>query len=261
MDKRKLVILHYAGISRNKASGVSVVVPQIVNAQVECAKVGLYNYGSNSLPLSKAVRVWGCNDTDNYRCFEEPYNKPDLVVFHSPFGITKAIHLINNIQNDKIPLIVVPHGCFSKNALKKKCIKKMLAIHFFFRKMIKEAAAIQYLSKGEKASSIIHGKSIIIPNGIDVPSETEKKTSNKIVFSFIGRKDIYHKGLDILIQACSMLDNDVKENVIINIYGPDDGKSINDLIEKYRVNNVVKSYPAVLMKKRKKYFKIQMCLY
>ena len=28
-----MVVLHYAGISENKSSGVSVIVPEIVNAQ------------------------------------------------------------------------------------------------------------------------------------------------------------------------------------------------------------------------------------
>ena len=46
-----MVVLHYAGISENKSSGVSVIVPEIVNAQSRILTVGLYNYGQSTFAL------------------------------------------------------------------------------------------------------------------------------------------------------------------------------------------------------------------
>ena len=85
-----MVVLHYAGVSRNNASGVSVIVPQIMNAQTSFATVGFYNYGTESFDTVESVtHIIGTNNNDDYHTFSPPFNKPDIVIFHSPFGVPR----------------------------------------------------------------------------------------------------------------------------------------------------------------------------
>ena len=61
-----MVVLHYAGISENKSSGVSVIVPEIVNAQSRILTVGLYNYGQSTFALKDEVVYIDNKDNDDY---------------------------------------------------------------------------------------------------------------------------------------------------------------------------------------------------
>ena len=113
-----MVVLHYAGITKTKFSGVSVIVPKIINAQTDFAQVGLYNYGNEHFEISDAaVDIKTVCGNDDYHSFPEPFSKPDIVVFHSPFGIPRCAVIAKMLKKDKIPYVVVPHGCFSNFAM------------------------------------------------------------------------------------------------------------------------------------------------
>lgn len=252
LDKYNMNIIHYAGISTNKASGVSVVVPQIINAQAELMNVCFYNYGKASFNVDEKVIAFNCEHNDDYHTFPVPFNKPDIVVFHSPFGIRKSIHLAKNLKKEGIPYIVVPHGCFSLQALRKKPLKKFLAINIFFKKMFSRAAAVQFLSEEEKKSSKYKEKGIVIANGVLIPNNYKRNPiGNGIKISFVGRKDIYHKGLDLLIKACAKICSCLRENdVNIYLYGPYENNQdeIKTLIFEHKVEDIVFDLPAVFGK-------------
>ena len=251
-----MVILHYAGISMNASSGVSVIVPQIVNAQAELNQVGFYNFGNENFELSDKVKaLCETEETYDYRKFSSPFNHPDLVVFHSPYGIPKGIKVARNLIKDNIPYVIVPHGCFSKSSMEKKKVKKILAVHLIFRNMFHHAAAIQYLSSGEQKSSVIKGKSFVVPNGVLIGEYCQHiKTNDDFTLTYIGRKSIHHKGLDLLINACGLIRQEMKEKHIkLNIYGPEDPAEENTLrrlIEENDIKDVVHIYGPVYGKEK-----------
>ena len=250
-------VLHYAGISRNGASGVSVIVPEILNAQSETMNICFYNYGKESFSINRKVISLNNEHSDDYHTFPIPFNKPDIVVFHSPFGIKKSVKIAVMLEKEKIPYIIVPHGCFSNYALVKKRLKKMLAMRILFRRMFSNATAIQFLSAGEKNVSRYSYKGIVIPNGISIPSDFKHGISNNgIKMVFISRKDIYHKGLDLLIKACSKIKEQLmQENVTISLYGPYENNNENDvktLIQDNNVSDIVFDCPAVFGKEKEK---------
>lgn len=171
-----MVVLHYANISRNKASGVSVIVPQIMNAQTEFAQIGFYNYGKEIFDTVQGVtRISDTYSQDDYRTFPVPFNRPDIVVFHSPFGMPRIIALAKMLKKDGIPYIIVPHGCFSSFAMKKKWLKKRIARFLFMDRVVKSSACMQYLSDGEQRASVYDTKYFIIPNGIFAPEYVENR--------------------------------------------------------------------------------------
>lgn len=216
-----MVVLHYASVSRNNASGVSVIVPQIMNSQTAFAQVGFYNYGKESFDtIQDVTRISDFHSKDDYRTFPAPFNCPDIVVFHSPFAIPRIVALAKILRKAGIPFIIVPHGCFSSFAMKKKWLKKRIARLVYMDRVVKASAGIQYLSEGEKNVSVYDKQSFIVPNGIFVPEYVEKDRKEILEISFIGRKDLYHKGLDYLIEACGIAKDQLRDKVRINIYGP-----------------------------------------
>ena len=254
-----MVVLHYANVSRNNASGVSVIVPRIMDSQTAFAQVGFYNYGKESFDTVQGVtRISDFNSNDDYRTFPAPFNRPDIVVFHSPFGMPRIISMAKVLKKDGIPYIIVPHGCFSSFAMKKKWLKKSIARLIFMDRVVKASAAMQYLSEGEKKASVYDTKSFIVPNGIFIPEYVEKDRKDILEISFIGRKDLYHKGLDFLIDACGIAKDQLRDKVKVSIYGPASEEQtvrIRQLIANNGVGDFVYDLPPVFGDDKKKVYK------
>ena len=83
----------------------------------------------------------------------------------------------------------------------------------------------------------------VIPNIIEVPTNLPAKqghVGSGFVFGFMGRLDVYTKGLDYLIEAFAGLEENGKAKLVI--VGPDHhgGKeALSDLVEKYGVKDRV----------------------
>lgn len=250
-----MVVLHYARVSKNNASGLSVIVPRILDAQTSFARIGFYNYEKESFDTVEGVtRISDSQGSDDYHNFSAPFDRPDIVVFHSPFGIPQCARITKLLKKDGIPYVVVPHGCFSMFAMKKKRLKKSVARLLFMDRVVKDSAGMQYLSEGEKRASVYATKSFIVPNGIFVPEYMEKNKKELLEISFIGRKDLYHKGLDFLIEACGIAKEHLRSNVRINMYGPasdDQSARIRQLITDHNVQDFVFNLPAVFGEDKK----------
>ena len=229
-----MILLHIARINNNLANGVTQVVPQYMDHQFGNATIALLNCGSTTLLENKPYKVFNFTDYMNgdITQLEYPFNKPDLVIFHEiyhPYFLKVCKYLTRN----NIKYIIVPHGGLTKDAQNKKRLKKVVANNTVFRYYLKNSTAIQYLSKNEDENSkVINTKfKIISGNGMHI-SEREKVSGyeNKdFLITFIGRLDIFHKGLDLLVEGCSLIKKDIiDKNIIIKIYGPDrdDGKRI-----------------------------------
>lgn len=250
-------ILHYAGINENPYSGTSVQIPKIVSAQTEYANIGFYNYGGKCYDLDPNIKNFSDRKYgDDYLCFDEPFNHPDLVVFHSPFGILGCLRIARRLRHDKIPYVIAPHGCFARRAMKVHKIKKFIAVYIIMRSFIKHSAAIQYLSPGEMQASLFHKKGIIISNGIDLKPYQKREVKDGIRFLFIGRKDPEHKGLDILIKACGCIKEQLKLNhATVSLYGPDykgGEETISNLICENELSDLVFSYSGVTGEEKEK---------
>ena len=120
----------------------------------------------------------------------------------------------------------------------------------FFNKFVKGGTAIQCLSQLELDSTKFKGKKFIGTNGIDIPQRRKQVFhKDKIQFTYIGRLDPYHKGLDLMIQAIAIK----KDFLIANkcefaLYGPDRfgwGDQLRKLITENSIREIVQLKPAV----------------
>lgn len=172
----------------------------------------------------------------------KPFNKPDLIVIQEIYKY--KWRLIHQIYRLGIPYIIVPRGCLTQKAQFQKHTKKTLGNLFLYKRFVSKAIAVQYLTKAEYESSgdKWNNKSFVIPNGVVTYSNKQwiaKKKSNTLRGVSIGRIAIYHKGLDILVEACAKVKDLITENnFIIDFYGPDRSNDREKLIALIKINGL-----------------------
>lgn len=206
-----LKILHI--IARlNPMGGIATVLEHLVNAQNEIehfeSKVISLETKNNNIE-NPYFYVFEIGDLKQYLLED----RPDVAIVHSFFHV-QYVSVYKELKRQKIPYIIEPHGSFVRNAMLKSKIKKGIANKTIFRRLIKEATAYIYLCEEEMEKSIYHKKhDMIIPNAVEELNVDINK-SEDIKFYYIGRYDIHHKGLDLLLDALEILD---KRKFVINI--------------------------------------------
>lgn len=232
-----MTILHVAKTTGDMCSGVQVVVPQHIDAQSKYATVGCVNL--TNVKLSDNVPQFIYDKDLKIGNLPPPFNKPDVVVFHECycFEYLKIAKQLNKLQ---VPYIILPHGELSREAQKKKHIKKLAANILFFNRFAKRAAAIQCLSDRELETTKFNKHKFVGTNGVNMPDMRKETFSDKgLKLLYIGRLDAFHKGLDILLEAVGKSKETFLENyVTLEIYGPDKLGRFAHLEELVKENDV-----------------------
>ena len=218
-------ILYLAKLTGNPWAGTYICVLQQIYAQSKIDNVLWLNLNHiKQKEWEKDTYIFHNLDSIKPRLDQlpVPFNHPDLVIvqqsYNNPFS-----KIIADIQKKQIPYIIKPHGEYNLEAQKHHRIKKIIGNLLYFNRMIKKSMAIEYLTENEQRNSMCKGKKyVIVPNGISLPDQTCLKIPSKTIHAtFIGRLSIFHKGLDVLLNAIALIKTDL-ENVgfRLNLYGP-----------------------------------------
>lgn len=237
-----MVIIHIAHIDSSVIGGVQVAVPQMIKAQSQYASVGFINTYGDTVEGIQMLEFIKVNEIKN---FPAPFNAPDLVVFHEVYRV-EYIGIYKAIRKANIPYIIIPHGCLSKQAQRRKVLKKIAANLLLFNAFIRSARYIQYLSENEAGLSAFSKYPFFIcGNGIRIP---EKKKNDffydGIRIVYIGRLEIRTKGLDLLLEAIKKCEATMRQNnAYVEIYGPDyngEHDLLRNMIENFGISDLVK---------------------
>ena len=160
---------------------------------------------------------------------------PDFAIFHS-FYKYEYLLLARMLKKMNIPYLIKPHGAFSMNCRKKSRYKKRIADIIAFNRFLRDAFGIVYLNPEERNNSYVDARrNYYLPNGIipDLYDIKTRKTDIKTIrLLFLGRFDVYHKGMDLLLEGLSIINKKKLDyGIKLDIYGGNDKRPCMELIK------------------------------
>lgn len=220
-------IIFISHLSSKIAVGPNWSVPSGVDAQSKIDEVLWINMTPSEMP--HWLKVNGYHNIKDFgklslRYLPKPFNQPDVVVFEGVFFIDYVV-FARDLRNKNIPYIIVPRGSLTKQAMHNHAwIKKWFAKMILFRSFVNKAWRIQFLTKKEADDSKNNftTKYIVVPNGFAKPDVNKTSFLAKgFQMTYIGRLDLYHKGIDLLLDAIShnrqLL---ISSGFCLRLYGP-----------------------------------------
>lgn len=198
-----------------RLNGVNKVVHQLASKQVE--------YG-------RKVAVWGITKKLNHdygernfktRLFKSKRNpfllnptlkkaillKKRKAVFHMHGGWIPIYSTLSKfLYKNAIPYVLTPHGAYNTIAMKRSKWKKRFYFHFFEKSLLSKARKIHFIGESEiegLAKIFPNKKFLLLPYGFEVTQTKDKikKRPGDFIIGFVGRLDIYTKGLDLLVAS------------------------------------------------------------
>lgn len=226
-------ILYISNLSGNLWAGPNNSVPAQIKAQSELDNVFWYNINNKNIKEWEGIYHNLLEyPSGKLADLPHPFNKPDIAIIEQLYCYPFS-KIISDLQKYKIPYVVIPRSSLTERAQKHKHLKKMLGNAIYFNKMLKKAAAIQYLTYQEyiESGDKWNNNSFIIPNGISIKENANMTNKeDKITISYIGRVEIYQKGLDLLVDAISRNQDFLRQQrCVVDIYGPDRENSVEKL--------------------------------
>jgi glycosyltransferase involved in cell wall biosynthesis len=245
-------ILQIAPITDRQVSGIAAVIPKLIRVlAAEGSQIALLTTapgGRYETPLPCPVFYFADFPRHSrIASLPSPYNRPDLIIFHSTYILSHIAIAREAIQRG-IPYIIQPHGGMTQGAQQLKHFKKRIGNILFFNRMVKHAAEIHCLTEME-ARDVKHlwNRPVFVAgNGVDLP-ETARlarpEPNENLRFVFLGRLDIHHKGLDWLLEACHQLQNQLRHSKAqVFLYGSevaDSRAKMKHLIDQYGIQDLV----------------------
>jgi glycosyltransferase involved in cell wall biosynthesis len=135
--------------------------------------------------------------------------KVDLLHLHGGFNLSNAL----TIRRTSVPYVVSAHSAYDPTSLERSRLKKSIYATVVERRLLRRAALLGALTDTERQQIWkFVGKVpvVVIPNGVapgpaGLDRETFRKelglTSADRLGLFVGRLDVLHKGLDVLVRA------------------------------------------------------------
>ena len=258
-------IVYISSIGADIAIGLTWSVPASIRAQKKYDNVLWINISDRVMDHWLDTGVYqktpetGCRlDLNN---LPDPFKKPDVVVFEG-FYFLKTVFFSWKLRKAGIPYVIIPRGSLTQKAFHNHSwsnfIKKKIACWLFFNSYTKNALAVQFLTEQEflDSGNKWTNNPIIIPNGFDSPKQKKVGFSNNgLEIVFIGRPAIYHKGLDLLIDACSMMKQElIEKHIHISLHVPqkDDYTKLVSMLESADIADVITLKPAITGEEKEK---------
>jgi len=233
-----------------KIGGLSKSVTKLAEAQsVNNQIVGVITTRKSIRSVSQNI-YWDSLYKNSFfnLLFNDPFNKienkfglPDVINTHDIYEIKQIPFILHAIRR-KIKVYITPRGTLSKIAISRNWIKKYLYIYLVLNLFIPFIEGFVALNQGEKnniRNFYKKKKIIIIRNGIEdnhkyfVANKNifDSKLDNKIInIGFVGRFEVYIKGLDILLESYIDYQKQVNDiRIVLTLIGEHSNKRYNSI--------------------------------
>lgn len=250
-----MTILFVSHLSTNVAAGLNWSVPMSVKAQQKYDDVLWINTTNVVMPHWLEVNAFhNLDEFGDYLSIKklpQAYVNPDLVVFEGLY-FKEYVSFAKELEKKAIPYVIVPRSSLTRQALHNHArIKKWIAHKLFLNRFINNAWRIQYLTQKEADDSVSNFKVpyFILPNGTNTPEKIKESYSKgKIHAVFIGRLELYQKGLDLLLDAINICKDRLRvAGFVLSIYGPHryDYLTIKRYVIEKRIDDIVHVYDEI----------------
>lgn len=198
-----------------RMNGVNKVVHQLASKQTEFGETVsvwgitndlVVNYGDRNYKTELFLK-----ESNPFvipkRLKESILNKKNKAVFHFHGGWIPVFYTLSQLlHKNNISFVYTPHGAYNTIAMQRSTWRKRIYFSLFEKKLLENSTKIHCIGKSEVMGLrriFKNKKSILLPYGYEntTPIVLEKSINPEIIFGFIGRLDIYTKGLDTLLEA------------------------------------------------------------
>ncbi len=251
-------ILFVSHLGADRAAGLCWSVPAGVSAQQKYDNCLWINTRSVELDHWRTVsafhRLEEFGKELSLDVLPDGFNPPDIVILEG-FYHPEAVRFSWLLRRRNVPYIIIPRGSLTKQAFHNHSylnyLKKKIAEFLLLKNFTRHALALQFLTDKEYQDSgdSWNRNSFIIPNGIAIPEVSKTEFSeNRIKGVYIGRPSLLHKGLDLLIDACYSIQDEMRASCFtIDCYMPrkNDFDQVVGQINEKRIADLMIVRPAV----------------
>ena len=237
-----MILLHAAPIRWGSIGGLHVSIPALVAAQNRLDGVHAalaVTVAQRQQPPQLGFRVFDGKirvDQSGRLNLPAPFDRPDLVVFHSTYIPAQAA-LARPAASKRHPLRHLParrHDAL--RPIVSPLEEVVWATLLFFDRMVARSRAVHCLTSGEAEATVGWNRPVfVVGNGIELPAESAVAAPGRsagLRLVFIGRLHVQYKGLDMLLEACGRLRSELHAaGATVELYGPDDRGSVKLLQE------------------------------
>lgn len=199
----------------NRMNGVNKVVFQLATHQCSSGiNVSVWgitarpekNYGErlfNTRLYKKQLNPFKADE----KLLRDILSKRETAVFHIHGGWVPVFYTLAQFMGRHgIIFVFTPHGAYNTIAMRRSALMKRIYFRLFEWHILHHTHCIHCIGQSEISglAGIHHNnKAALLPYGFEfnAGNEINKQPAEPFVFGFVGRLDIYTKGLDLLLQA------------------------------------------------------------
>jgi glycosyltransferase involved in cell wall biosynthesis len=166
-------------------------------------------------------------------------------IFHLHGGWIPVFSSLSKFLNkNQRKYVITPHGAYNTVAMEKSKLRKKVYFNLFEKRVIKNASKIHCIGESEidgLQTVFPNQKSVLIPYGFEQLKEEFQINSDQkqIIFGFVGRLDIYTKGLDLLVESFTSFSASHPDSKFWIIGDSKEKEELQKLIESYRMSGKI----------------------
>ena len=181
--------------------------------------------------------------------------RADVLVIHSGWTAqgARAAAIARDVGT---PYILEPRGAYDPHIVARRRITKQLWWRIAEQELVHGAAAIHVFYEEERSALEAlgyRGAIVVVPNGAAADEEI-RWTGGGGYLLFLGRFDVQHKGLDLLLEGVASLP--ARERPVVRLHGSDHGeggrRALRNLVNRYGLETWIRVGEHILGRDRRR---------